>query len=98
MFCILLFGVFLVPVPYLATRATADEAGCDYIEEYYDPERDYSWSYRRSNPLKQIGVSNAQFLLLVVIPACSQLTCYIGESSVSSVATADLITRCTAAR
>ncbi|KAL8425377.1 hypothetical protein Efla_003605 [Eimeria flavescens] len=40
----------LIPV-----NTTTAEAGYDYVESYYDPKRDYAWSYKRYNPYKQAG-------------------------------------------
>ncbi|KAL8275513.1 hypothetical protein Esti_000464 [Eimeria stiedai] len=40
----------LIPV-----NTTTAEAGYDFVENYYDPKRNYAWSYKRYNPYKQAG-------------------------------------------
>ncbi|KAL8454803.1 hypothetical protein Emed_000054 [Eimeria media] len=40
----------LIPV-----NTTTAEAGYDYVETYFDPKRNYEWSYKRYNPYKQAG-------------------------------------------
>ncbi|PHJ16969.1 aldo-keto reductase, partial [Cystoisospora suis] len=39
----------------LIPNITLTAPGYDYIETYHDPSRNYTWSYKRWNPLKQEG-------------------------------------------
>nr|PUA88304.1 aldo-keto reductase [Toxoplasma gondii TgCATBr9] len=39
----------------LVPNVTLTAGGFDYIETYHDPARNYTWSYKRWNPLKQEG-------------------------------------------
>ncbi|CDJ43966.1 hypothetical protein ETH_00026350, partial [Eimeria tenella] len=48
-------GRLVVSHGLIPVNATAAEAGFDFVESYYDPKRDYSWSYKRYNPYKLPG-------------------------------------------